>query len=269
MRAPPPDTQEPATRQFLAFWSIFAPFVRPGSTESPPVCDDDLTQSDYDHVLAIMAKAPRAGHVKTRLASVCPSALVVQLYRALIEDTVALARAVGVSIAVVCPAADAEEITAWLPSDVRVAPQRGHGLADGLTSAFEFFCEPPRRVIAINGDSPHLPPAVLESAFSALADHDLVFGPCDDGGFYLVGATRTHAGLFDPQAMGTGSALDALIAQTQRLGLSSTVTAEHYDVDVPADLARLSSELMTRPERAPRTAALLAQWPSSPSPAHA
>jgi glycosyltransferase A (GT-A) superfamily protein (DUF2064 family) len=65
--------------------------------------------------------------------------------------------------------------------------------------------------------------------------------------------------------MGTGSALAALIARARRLGLSSTATAEHYDVDVPADLARLASELLPRPERAPRTAALLAQWPRNPS----
>ncbi len=220
--------------------------------------------TDPDRVLAIMAKAPRAGHVKTRLASVCSSALVVQLYRALIEDTIALGRTVGVSIVVVCPSADAEEITAWMPPDVHVVPQGGQGLADGLASAFELLCEPPRRVIAFNGDSPHLPPAVLESAFAALADHDLVLGPCADGGFYLVGATRTHAGLFDSHAMGAGCALDALIAQTRRLGLSSAVIAEHYDVDVPEDLARLARELLPRPERAPRTAALLAQWPSAP-----
>lgn len=141
-----------------------------------------------------------------------------------------------------------------------MAAQRGHGLADGLASAFELFCDPPHSVIALNGDSPHLPPNVLEAAFAALATHDLVLGPCEDGGFYLVGATRAHAGLFDAQALGTGSALDALVARAQRLGLSSTVTAEHYDVDVPADLARLGRELLECPERAPRTAALLADW---------
>lgn len=224
-----------------------------------------MVHCDHDRVLAIMAKAPRAGHVKTRLASACPSAGVLPLYQALIEDTIALARTVGAGIAVVCPAGDAEEVEAWLPPDVRVVSQRGEGLADGLASAFELLCDPPRRVVAFNGDGPHLPPAVLDAAFAALADHDLVFGPCDDGGFYLVGATRTHAGLFDPHAMGTGSALAALIARTRRLGLSSAVTAEHYDVDVPADLARLASELLTRPELAPRTAALLAQWPTMAS----
>lgn len=218
-----------------------------------------MPPSDHDRVLAIMAKAPRAGHVKTRLASAFPSALVVSLYRAFIEDSIALAGIVGVRVVVVCPAGDAEEIRAWLPFDVRVAPQRGQGLADGLASVFELLCEPPRRVIAFNGDSPHLPAAILESAFCALADHDLVFGPCNDGGFYLVGATRAHAGLFDARAMGTGSALDALAAHARRLGLSSAVTPEHYDVDGEADLVRLARELRAWPERAPRTAALLAR----------
>ena len=211
-----------------------------------------------ERLLAIMAKAPRAGHVKTRLAPVLPPTLIVQLYRALIEDTIGLARTVGAAIAIVCPSDDVDEIAAWVPSDLRVVPQRGRGLADALASAFEILCEPPRRVLALNGDSPHLAPSVLENAFGALAEHDVVIGPCDDGGYFLVGATRLHAGLFDPREMGTGSALDALLAQTRRLRLTATVTAGHYDVDTPGDLARLARELASAPERAPRTAAFLA-----------
>lgn len=226
-------------------------------------CAPDRQSSDGDAVLAIMAKAPRAGHVKTRLASAYPPAVVIELYRALIEDTIALARAIDVAIAVVCPVGDVEELTAWLPSDIRVAAQRGRGLADALSSTFELLCNPPRRVIAFNGDSPHLPSPVLRAAFSALGEHDVVFGPCEDGGYYLVGATRPHAGLFDSQAMGTGAALADLVACAGRLGLSSVCMSEHYDVDVPADLARLARQLRTEPERARRTASLLAQRRSS------
>ena len=213
-----------------------------------------------------MAKAPRAGHVKTRLTPFYSQTLVVELYRALVEDTLTLAAAVGATIVVICPAGDAEAIAAWLAPEIRIVSQRGRGLADGLASVFELLCEPPRRVIAFNGDSPHLPAVVLESAFTALAGHDLVVGPCDDGGFYLVGATAPHAGLFDWQALGTRAALDGLTSQAQRLGLSSSVMEEHYDVDVPADLARLARELLAHPERSPRTAALLAQWPAAQVP---
>lgn len=214
---------------------------------------------DGGAVLAIMAKAPRERHVKTRLASAFPAAHVVELYRALIEDTIALARSIGVTITVVCPAGDVAEVAAWLPPDIHVAAQQGHGLADALRSTFELLCDPPRPVIAFNGDSPHLPAGVLRAAFSALRDHDVVLGPCEDGGYYLVGATRPHAGLFEPHVMGTGSALAELQAQARRLGLSSACMAEHFDVDVPEDLARLALLLKTQPERARRTAALLAR----------
>jgi hypothetical protein len=63
--------------------------------------------------------------------------------------------------------------------------------------------------------------------------------------------------------MGTGSALETLLARARKLGLSVYSTDECYDVDVPADLSRLSEELQLAPERAPRTAQWLAQWAST------
>jgi uncharacterized protein len=217
-------------------------------------------RSDQDRVLAIMAKAPRAGHVKTRLAPMCQPDWVIQLYRAMIEDTIALGRAVGAGIAIICPAGDAQELVAWLGCGVRVETQSGQGLAEGLASAFELLCAPGRCVIAIQGDGPHLPVGVLEDAFAALASSDIVVGPCEDGGFYLVGGTRAHDVLFDASAMGSRGALGALLTRARRGGLTAAVTAEHYDVDVPEDLTRLARELSRRPERAPRTAEVLAGW---------
>ena len=217
-----------------------------------------------DRVVAIMAKAPRVGQVKTRLAPAIPVEMILELYRTLVEDSVDLARQVAF-VAVVCPAEDAPEIAEWLAADGRAIPQRGRGLADGLTSCFEVLCaDRPRPVLAIDGDSPHLAPVVLETAFEALEDHDVVIGPCEDGGYYLVGANRPHAGLFEHEAMGTVSACQALLAATRRLGLSSAIMSTQYDVDVPADLARLANELARHPERAPKTAALLEAWAVGP-----
>lgn len=208
--------------------------------------------------LVIMAKAPRDGQVKTRLATVLAPQAIVALYRCLIEDTLALARVVGVPrTAVVCPSGHEDELARWL--GVEVIAQDGDGLAAGLESAFRVVlgagC---RRVIALDGDSPHLPAETVRRAFALLEDHDVVVGPTADGGYYLVGATRPHRGLFGAGGMGTGTALHALLDRTRRLGLCAALTEQWYDVDDGDDLARLAAELRTAPSRAPRTAAWLA-----------
>jgi rSAM/selenodomain-associated transferase 1 len=214
-----------------------------------------------DRTIAIMIKAPRPGQVKTRLAAAHSAAQIVALYRALVEDTLELSRCMDVRTVAMCPQGDEVELTEWLPRDIEIRPQRGRGLAAGLRSTFEQLCtDGQRRVIAFNSDSPHLPAATLDAAFAELLNADLVVGPCDDGGYYLVGATRAHEGLFDAAAMGRESACDALLSEAARQGLSVALTAEHYDIDVPQDVIRLATELRRDPMRASRTAAILATW---------
>jgi rSAM/selenodomain-associated transferase 1 len=224
-------------------------------TETPDIPGADCT-------LVIMAKAARAGTVKTRLAACLPSDAITGLYRCLLEDTLALARSLnGVATAIMTPAADVEGMRRIVDASMQVVAQKGAGLAAGLESVFEYFARGGRRrTVAFNSDSPHLPMSVLRQAFEALGSYDLVVGPTHDGGYYLVGAKAPHPGLFAASAMGTASALEMLLARARKLGLSVRSTEEFYDVDVPADLSRLTEELRLAPERAPRTARWLAEW---------
>ena len=105
-------------------------------------------------------------------------------------------------------------------------------------------------MIAFNADSPHLPADVLESAFTALATVDVVVGPCDDGGYYLVGAKRQYPGLFEASAMGRTAACAALLAEADRQNLDVSRSAEHYDIDLPSDVTKLARQLRSNP-RAP------------------
>jgi rSAM/selenodomain-associated transferase 1 len=210
--------------------------------------------------LVVMAKAPREGHSKTRLAGALPAVEVVRLSECMLRDTLDLARSLeSVHVAVMCPPEDVAALARMLPG-ADVVGQDGAGLSAALTSVFRRFADADfSRIVAIDADSPHLPASAIEQAFASLAQSDLVVGPTDDGGYYLVGASAPHAGLFDG-ALGTSSALDALCANARSRGLSLALGRVWYDVDVPADLRRLAADLRSEPSRAPRTAALFAAW---------
>jgi rSAM/selenodomain-associated transferase 1 len=220
-----------------------------------------------DRVLVIMAKAPRLGAVKTRLASILSPAAVTSLYCCLLDDTLTLTRSLcDVEVAIMCPDSDLNEMAQLAGGQASVVAQKGEGLAAGLASVFAHFVADhqvdahQRRVIAFNSDSPHLPRSILEEAFKTLASHDAVVGPTHDGGYYLVGAKASHPTLFAGEGMGTSSALERLLSRARTLELSVGFADPFYDVDVAEDLTRLAAELRLTPARAPRTAAWLKEW---------
>ena len=221
-----------------------------------------VRSSGSDRVLVIMAKAPKPGSVKTRLAPSLSPAAVTAFYGCLLDDTLALAGSLSdVEVAIMCPDSDVNELAQLAGSEVSVVAQKGDGLAAGLTSVFaQFSDDHRRRVIAFNSDSPHLPRSILEGAFETLAAHDVVVGPTHDGGYYLVGAKASHPTLFGGDGMGTSSALERLLSRVRDLELSVGFAAPFYDIDVADDLTRLAEELRLAPASAPRTAAWLKEW---------
>jgi len=220
------------------------------------------TEASGNRTLVIMAKAPRPGAVKTRLAATFSPDAATALYRCLLDDTLALAHSLtDVEVAIMCPESDVKDLAHLAGKQARIVAQSGEGLASGLTSVFAHFADGnQRRTIAFNSDSPHLPPSVLKDAFETLATHDVVVGPTHDGGYYLVGANASHPTLFAADSMGTNSALERLLSRAQALQLSVGFAAPFYDIDVVDDLTRLAEELRLAPSRAPRTAAWLKQW---------
>ena len=238
--------------------------------------ETEARSSRCERVLVIMAKAPRPGAVKTRLAPSLSPEAVTDFYCCLLDDTLALARSlklIGVEVAIMCPDTDVSELARLAGSEASVVAQKGEGLAAGLTSVFAHFAPDhqsegrqrgdhrrdahQRRVIAFNSDSPHLPRSVLEEAFETLGTHAVVVGPTHDGGYYLVGAKASHPTLFAGDGMGTSSALERLLARARALELSVGFADRFYDIDTADDLSRLAEELRLTPARAPRTAAWL------------
>jgi rSAM/selenodomain-associated transferase 1 len=205
-----------------------------------------------------MAKAPRPGKVKTRLTPPCSPEEAAALYRGMLVDTVRLARGVGVATALMVPAPDVAEVAAIVGPDLEIVPQEGRGLAAALTFVFAHFAaRGSSRIVALDSDSPTLPPEQIHAAFTLLDGYEVAIGPTEDGGYYLVGARGAHDALFASPTIGTASALDALEAAAAALGLTSGRTLEWYDVDTAQDLARLERDLESNPTAAPETAALI------------
>jgi len=101
---------------------------------------ETVVRSATDRVLVIMAKAPRPGAVKTRLASSLSPDSVTSFYRCLLQDTLALARSLNdVEVAIMCPHSEVNELAQLVGREVNLVPQKGEGLAAGLTSVFAHF----------------------------------------------------------------------------------------------------------------------------------
>lgn len=109
-----------------------------------------------------------------------------------------------------------------------------------------------RRVVVIGSDSPTLPPALLNQAFAALQQGaEVVLGPAEDGGYYLVGSTRVLPVMFEGIPWGTNRVLRATLQSLDRSGVRLFILPPWYDVDRPEDLERARRDLADWPPGVP------------------
>ena len=194
-----------------------------------------------------MAKAPVPGHSKTRLTPRLSDGEAARLSACFIRDAVALAgKAEGAEpVVAIAPADSGPAFDQLVPGCTQIA-QRGPRLGDrlahvmgrALASGFD-------QVVAINADGPTLPVRLIDDAFESLGDSavDVVLGPTDDGGYYLIGWTRPHPTVVTEVEMSTPTVLDDTVAIAARDGLSVRLLEPWYDVDDSSDLDRLIADI--------------------------
>jgi rSAM/selenodomain-associated transferase 1 len=205
-----------------------------------------------------MAKHPVPGRVKTRLARVLGPKTACDLFRAFILDLADRLRPLPYEVTwAYWPRA--APFAALLPG-ARCAPQRGRDLgarmADAVAVAFAAGRGP---VLVIGADAPHVPTAALAEAARALVETaDLVLGPAEDGGYYLIGLRGPEPSLFQSIAWGTDGVLTATLARAAARGLRTHLLPGTFDVDEADDLMRLRALLARGEVDLPRTAAVLA-----------
>jgi rSAM/selenodomain-associated transferase 1 len=217
--------------------------------------------------LIIFARQPDPRTTKRRLSPPLDREDAARLYACFLEDTLATARQVhGARCIVAYDPPSAEAYFKRLAPDFGRMPQTGSDLGErmhqALTAAFSQGC---RRAVLIGSDLPHLPAEVIELGFQHLRQGaEIVLGPSSDGGYYLVGLTRSRPELFNVP-MSTPSVLRQTLDTVERCGLRLALLPETFDIDTAADLAKLQALLEADASvQAKRTRAWLAR-PSGPA----
>jgi hypothetical protein len=198
--------------------------------------------------VAVMAKVPGMSSAKSRLHSVLTEGQATELYRCFLLDRLdAVVRLDGVSPVVAFTPREAENLMKELaPAGFRLVSQRGAGLGERLSTLLtELLLDGHAGAIAIDSDSPTLPMAYVTEAATVLAEGrcDAVLGPCEDGGYYLVGLRSPQPELFEGIPWSTDAVFSMTLGKAAGQGLSVHVLPRWFDVDTAADLKRLRAEM--------------------------
>lgn len=205
-----------------------------------------------------MAKVPGLVPVKSRLARAFTPEIATLAYRCFLLDILdAVAGLEEVEPVLAFTPAHGRSVAAALaPAAVRLIPQEGRDLGERMSNLLAGLCADGHpAAIAIGSDSPTLPMAYVREAADVLGRGaaDVVLGPSEDGGYYLVGLRRRQAALFDAIPWSTDRVLELTLEKARRLGLRTHLLPEWFDVDTEGDLSRLADDLAMRPDVAPRT----------------
>ena len=190
-----------------------------------------------------MAKRPFPGQTKTRLTPPLTPQQAADLYECFLYDVLDIVRHIpDITPFIAASPPETQSYFAQLAPDFGFVPQIGRNLSQRLHYVMAHLLQAGfEQVAAINSDSPDLPAGYLHQAFGLLADPslDVVFGPCEDGGYYLIGWKRPNPHLILDVPMSTGHVLQDSLAIAEEEGLRVALLPEWYDVDDTADLVRL------------------------------
>src|SRR5262245_1465031 len=213
-----------------------------------------------------MAKVPAAGQVKTRLCPPLAPDEAAALATCFLLDRIEQLHEVvdGDPMVAFAPRDREADMRFRVPAGVRLVPQEGADLGARLDRILsDLLMEGYIGAIAVDADSPTLPTAYIQRACDELLRGvaDVVVGPCEDGGYYLIGLRLPAPGLFAAMPWSTPVVTAETLDRARRLGLGLALLPSWFDVDRGEDLARLRTAEASGGFRPRRTLAFLAGLP--------
>jgi rSAM/selenodomain-associated transferase 1 len=215
--------------------------------------------------LMVVAKKPAPGQTKTRLSPPLRTEEAAALYECFLRDTLEIIRVARKTLEfqpIIAYLGD-EDYFRHLAPDFDLRLQEGADLSERLNHATTYCLTQDGydQTVIMDSDSPTLPSENLCRAFTTLDDGaDISLGPCDDGGYYLIGLKRPSPNLFLNVTMSTPHVVADTLAQAKNDNLRVAMLPICYDIDLVDDLQRLIRDLETLPDHVARhTRAFLAE----------
>jgi hypothetical protein len=218
-----------------------------------------------DNALAIMAKAPIPGTVKTRLVPPLTQIQAAELSRVLLLDLLDHVQGLNGTARYLCYAPDQAEASmrAIAGANFYLMPQRGADLGARMAAVFDdLWGRGHRSIVLIGSDLPAFPLDYLAEAFAYLATPParVVLGPSEDGGYYLVGMNRREPEIFHGMTWSHDRVLAQTLAKLAALNIPTHRLPVWFDIDAPADLERLRRLDAPGAARIKCTLSLLRRW---------
>lgn len=213
---------------------------------------DHAALPDRKRALLVVAKRPAPGQTKTRLMPDLTGEQAAALYECFLRDTLDIIRAARqqlplTPIIAYLPAGDEAYFQALAP-DFDLLLQEGSDLAERLHNATTYcLTHDYEQAVIMDSDSPTLPSEHLVSAFAALETADVSLGPCDDGGYYLIGLKQPAPPLFLTVTMSTDRVTADTLDRAAQANLTVQLLPGCFDIDYIVDLRRLAVELQSLP----------------------
>jgi len=195
--------------------------------------------------LLVVAKQPAPGQTKTRLCPPLTPTQAADLYDCFLRDTLDTMRKVpGLQRMIGFLPEDAQGYFNQLAPDMGLVCQRGESLGERLDHLLtDAMTTGSQRAVVMDSDSPTLPAAFISQAFEQLTELDVVLGPTQDGGYYLIGLRQPQPHLLRQVQMSTPYVLSDTLELAKATGLVVSLLPVWYDVDTIADLHHLDREL--------------------------
>jgi uncharacterized protein len=181
--------------------------------------------------LVLFARYPTPGAAKTRLIPALGDKGAAKVHRQLTERTLNMLLSSGYPVELYYTGAAEADFRAWLGNDFTLTQQAEGDLTDRLMAALN-----PAPVIFFGSDTPDLALLHIMAAVEALAQQDVVIGPAEDGGYYLIGMRQALPGLLTDMPWSTDQVMPETLRRLSVMGVEPVLLETLHDCDRPEDL---------------------------------